>query len=288
MKHMPIVVITGLSGSGKTTVVKVLEDLGFFCLDNMPIILLPKFLELRLFSFSEISKVAVVIDVRGKEFLEAAPRMINDLRQEGYTIEVFFLDCEDEVLLRRFNETRRSHPLAKDRPLIEGIREERKRLEELRSMSDHVIDTTPYTVHQIKEVMTRYFESPSIIRKLQIFLQSFGFRHGVPGNTDVLMDVRFLPNPYFVDNLRNRTGEDPVVSEFVLDRKETQEFLSKFQDMVAWLLPLYEKEGKSYLTLSIGCTGGQHRSVAIVERLESFFEKLKYMVTVHHRDIHKR
>jgi UPF0042 nucleotide-binding protein len=285
---MPIVVITGLSGSGKSTVMKVLEDLGFFCLDNMPIVLLPKFLELRLSSSSEISKVAVGIDIRGKEFLEAAPRLISDLRKEGYSIQVNFLDCEDEILLRRFNETRRSHPLAKDRPIIEGIREERKHLEELRSMSDHVLDTSIYTVHQFKEVISRYFESPSILRKLRFFLQSFGFRHGVPANTDILMDVRFLPNPYFVENLRDGTGEDPEVAAYVLDRKETQEFLIRFQDLIAWLLPLYEKEGKVYLTLSIGCTGGQHRSVAIVDRLKSYFEEMRYMVTVHHRDIHKR
>jgi UPF0042 nucleotide-binding protein len=288
MIHLPIVVITGLSGSGKSTVIKVIEDLGFFCLDNMPIILLPKFLELRLSSSSEISKVAVVIDIRGKEFLEAAPKIINDLRESGYSIEVFFLDCDDEVLLRRFNETRRSHPLAKNRPLIEGIREEREHLDELRSMSDHVIDTSQYTVHQVKDVITRYFESPSMIKRLQIFLQSFGFRHGVPANTDVLMDVRFLPNPYFVESLRDRSGDDHDVAAYVLERKETQEFLSRFQELVSWLLPFYEKEGKTYLTLSIGCTGGQHRSVAIVNRLKSVFEQQKYMVAVHHRDVDKR
>lgn len=288
MIHLPIVVITGLSGSGKSTVIKVIEDLGFFCLDNMPIILLPKFLELRLSSSSEISKVAVVIDIRGKEFLEAAPKIINDLRESGYSIEVFFLDCDDEVLLRRFNETRRSHPLAKNRPLIEGIREEREHLDELRSMSDHVIDTSQYTVHQVKDVITRYFESPSMTKRLQIFLQSFGFRHGVPANTDMLMDVRFLPNPYFVESLRDRSGDDHDVAAYVLERKETQEFLSRFQELVSWLLPFYEKEGKIYLTLSIGCTGGQHRSVAIVNCLKSVFEQQKYMVAVHHRDVDKR
>lgn len=288
MKRLPIIVITGLSGSGKTTVMKVMEDLGFFCLDNMPIILLPKFLELRISSSSEISKVAVVIDIRGRDFLEAAPRMIRDLRQQGFSIEVLFLDCEDEVLLRRFSETRRSHPLGKDRPLVEGIREERKHLEELRAMSDQVIDTSPYTVHQLKDVIARLFEVPSARRRLHIFLQSFGFRHGVPANTDVVMDVRFLPNPYFIDVLKDRTGEDSEVASYVLDRGESQEFLGRFQELIAWLLPLYEKEGKSYLTISIGCTGGHHRSVAIVGRLRVFFEGLQYAVTVHHRDIHKQ
>jgi UPF0042 nucleotide-binding protein len=287
MKELPIVVITGLSGSGKTTVMKAMEDLGFFCLDNMPIVLLPKFMELRLSSSSEISKVAVVIDIRGREFLEAAPRMIRDLREQGYNIEVIFLDCDEQVLLRRFSETRRSHPLAKDRPILEGILEERRFLAELRDMSDEVIDTSACTVHELKEIIARYFEAPSIQRRLHVFVQSFGFRHGVPANTDVLMDVRFLPNPYFVESLRDRTGQDPEVAAYVLDRQETQEFLDRFQSLIAWLLPWYEKEGKRYLTLAIGCTGGNHRSVAIVERLGSFFRELRYAVSVHHRDINK-
>jgi UPF0042 nucleotide-binding protein len=154
-------------------------------------------------------------------------------------------------------------------------------------MSDQVMDTSPYTVHQLKDVVARYFAAASPHRRLQIFLQSFGFRHGVPANSDILIDVRFMPNPYFVESLRDRTGEDSQVADYVLKRSETREFLRKFQDLIKWLLPLYEKEGKSYMTLSIGCTGGHHRSVAIVDRLKSFFEDLKYMVTVNHRDIHR-
>jgi len=171
---------------------------------------------------------------------------------------------------------------------MEGIQEERRLLEKLRAMSDEVIDTSPYTVHQLKEVIARSFQTPSAQRRLHIFVQSFGFRHGVPANSDVLMDVRFLPNPYFVEALKDRTGEDPQVASYVLDRPETGEFLNRFQDLVAWLLPLYVKEGKSYLTLSIGCTGGRHRSVVIADRLLPFFRDLQYMVTVHHRDIHKQ
>jgi UPF0042 nucleotide-binding protein len=287
MRQTPIVVITGLSGSGKTTVVKVMEDMGYFCLDNMPIVLLPKFMELRISSSSEISKVAVVIDVRGREFLEAAPKMIGDLRQQGYPIEVLFLDCSDEVLQRRFKETRRAHPLAKDRPLVEGIRQEREHLSGLRELADMVIDTSHYNVHQLREVIEGHFESAPTRRRLHVFLQSFGFRHGVPSDTDVLMDVRFLPNPYFVENLRDRSGLCPEVAAFVLDRQESRQFMDKFQDLIAWLLPLYEKEGKSYLTISIGCTGGRHRSVAIVEHLKSFFKKMEFHVSVHHRDIAK-
>jgi UPF0042 nucleotide-binding protein len=286
MKQMPILVVTGLSGSGKTTVIKALEDLGFFCLDNLPIVLLPKFLELRVSSSSEISKVAVVIDTRGKEFLEEAPRMIRDLREQGYQIRILFLDCDDSVLIRRFSETRRTHPLARGRPLLEGIELERSLLAELRDMSDVVIDTSSYNVHQLKEAIESQLEV-SASDRLQILVQSFGFRYGVPSNTDMVVDVRFLPNPYFVEELRERTGQDQEVAGFVLGRPEAQEFLQRFQDLVAWLLPLYVKEGKSYLTISVGCTGGRHRSVAIAERLASFFRDRDYKVSLIHRDIHK-
>lgn len=286
MKQVPILVVTGLSGSGKTTVIKALEDLGFFCLDNLPIVLLPKFMELRISSASEISKVAVVIDIRAGEFLEEAPRLIRDLRARGYEIQVMFLECEDSVLIRRFSETRRSHPLAKGRPLMEGIQQERRLLAELRAMSDLVIDTSSYNVHQLKEVIGSHLQSPAS-RRLQILVQSFGFRYGVPSNTDMVMDVRFLPNPYFVEGLKERTGQDPAVAAFVLERAETEEFIHRLQDLIAWLLPMYVKEGKSYLTISVGCTGGRHRSVAIAERLASFFRGFHYSVNVHHRDIHK-
>jgi len=286
MKQMPILVVTGLSGSGKTTVIKALEDLGFFCLDNLPIVLLPKFLELRVSSSSEISKVAVVIDTRGKEFLEEAPRMIRDLREQGYQIRILFLDCDDSVLMRRFSETRRTHPLARGMPLFEGIKLERSLLAQLRDMSDVVIDTSSYNVHQLKEVIESHIEV-SASDRLQILVQSFGFRYGVPSNTDMVVDVRFLPNPYFVEELRERTGQDQEVAGFVLGRPEAQEFLQRFQDLVAWLLPLYVKEGKSYLTISVGCTGGRHRSVAIAERLASFFRDRDYKVSLIHRDIHK-
>lgn len=286
MKQLPILVVTGLSGSGKTTVIKALEDLGFFCLDNLPIVLLPKFLELRISSSSEISKVAVVIDIRAREFLEEAPRLIGDLRSQGYDIRVLFLECEDSVLIRRFSETRRSHPLARGRPLMEGIQQERELLAELRSLSDLVIDTSSYNVHQLKEAIETHLQSPGS-RRLQILVQSFGYRYGVPSNTDMVMDVRFLPNPYFVEGLRERTGQDPAVAAFVLERQEAEEFLQKLQDLVAWLLPMYMKEGKSYLTISVGCTGGRHRSVAIAERMASFFRRFDYSVSVHHRDIHK-
>jgi len=230
--------------------------------------------------------VAVVIDTRGKEFLEEAPRMIRDLREQGYQIRILFLDCDDSVLIRRFSETRRTHPLARGRPLLEGIELERSLLAELRDMSDVVIDTSSYNVHQLKEAIESQLEV-SASDRLQILVQSFGFRYGVPSNTDMVVDVRFLPNPYFVEELRERTGQDQEVAGFVLGRPEAQEFLQRFQDLVAWLLPLYVKEGKSYLTISVGCTGGRHRSVAIAERLASFFRDRDYKVSLIHRDIHK-
>lgn len=286
MKQMPIFVVTGLSGSGKTTVIKALEDLGFFCLDNLPIVLLPKFLELRVSSSSEISKVAVVIDTRAKEFLEEAPKMIKDLRDQGYQIKVLFLDCEDSVLIRRFSETRRTHPLARGRPLLEGIKMERSLLAELRDMSDLIIDTSSYNVHQLKEAVESQLEV-SASDRFHILVQSFGFRYGVPSNTDMVVDVRFLPNPYFVEELKEKTGQDKEVEDFVLGRPEAKEFIRRFQELVAWLLPLYVKEGKSYLTISVGCTGGRHRSVVIAERIASFFRETRYRVSLVHRDIHK-
>ena len=288
MNNLPILIITGLSGSGKTTVAKVLEDLGFFCLDNMPIVFLPNFLELRLSSASEISKVAIVIDIRSGEFLEEAPRIIEEMKGKGHKVDVLFLDCDEKMLLRRFSETRRTHPLdQKGRSPLEAIREERERLSALRAIADEVIDTSAYSVHQLRDYIERYFMTASAQRKIRIFLQSFGYRYGIPANTDLVMDVRFLPNPYFVDTLRGRTGLDPEVAVFVLERNESKEFLNRLCGLVEWLLPYYEKEGKSYLTISFGCTGGKHRSVAIVEKMRAFFDDLGYTPNIQHRDVDK-
>jgi len=287
MKELPVAIITGLSGSGKSTVMKAMEDIGFFCLDNIPIVLLSKFLELGVSPSSEITKVAIVIDIRGGEFLKEAPKIINELKDVGYTIEILFLECSDEMLLRRYNETRRQHPLVKDEPLVMGIQREREMLVELKQQADKVIDTSQYNVHQLKDVITQYFERAAAKRRITIYLQSFGFKYGIPSTSDLVIDVRFLPNPYFIEEFKGRNGVDREVAEFVLHRKETRRFLSHFYRLIKYLLPLYEKEGKSYLTISIGCTGGKHRSVALVEEIRHYFDKNRYVVTNDHRDIRK-
>jgi UPF0042 nucleotide-binding protein len=287
MKELPVAIITGLSGSGKSTVIKAMEDIGFFCLDNMPIVLLPKFLELGVSSSSEITKVAIVIDIRGGGFLKEAPKIIHELKEAGYSIQILFLECSDEMLLRRYNETRRHHPLVKDEPIATGIQMEREMLQVLKQQADKVIDTSQYNVHQLKELITQYFERAAAKRRITIYLQSFGFKYGIPSTSDLVIDVRFLPNPYFIEEFKGRTGDDQEVAKFVLNRKETRRFLSHFYRLTEYLLPLYEKEGKSYLNISIGCTGGKHRSVALVEEIKKYFDKKKYLFTNDHRDIRK-
>jgi len=285
MKNIRFVIITGLSGSGKSTAIKALEDIGYFCVDNLPVILLPKFLELRLQAPGEISKVAFVMDIREKGFLREYPRIFEELKKEGYLLETIFLECSDEILLRRFSETRRSHPLAEGKSVIEGIKLERESLSNLKSTADKVIDTSNYNVHQLKDAIYKYFSEVSSLKKMTINLLSFGFKYGLPYDADLTMDVRFLPNPYFVEELKNLTGENKEVSDYVLKRSETKKFIKKFYNLINFLIPLYENEGRVYLTIAIGCTGGKHRSVAIINELAKSLDKEKYMVSIRHRDI---
>jgi len=285
MKDIRFVIITGLSGSGKSTAIKALEDIGFFCVDNLPVILLPKFLELRLQAPGEISRVAFVMDIRERGFLKEYPQIFKELKKEGYLMETIFLECSDEILLRRFSETRRSHPLAEGKSVIEGIKLERERLSNLKSTADKVIDTSNYNVHQLKDAIYKYFSEASSLKKMTINLLSFGFKYGLPYDADLTMDVRFLPNPYFIEELKNLTGENTEVSNYVLKRSETKKFIKKFSDLIHFLVPLYEKEGRVYLTIAIGCTGGKHRSVAIINELAKSLDKEKYAVSIRHRDI---
>jgi len=316
VSHIRVILISGLSGSGKTTAIKALEDIGFFCVDNLPILLLPKFLELCEQSGGEISKVAVVEDIRGamsyweirslpnhegqeggdaierKDPFEESWRIIRDLQKEGYPIEVLFLDSSDEVLMRRYSETRRQHPLAVQRSIGEGIRLERERLQGIRDMANLVIDTSPFNVHQLRERIQRYAMEGLGHRKMTVTLLSFGYSFGIPHEADLLLDVRFLPNPYFVEELKRLSGEDPKVAEYVLQWEETQEFLKRVQEFLRFLIPLYEREGKTHLTIALGCTGGRHRSIVIVNRLaEMLREELQQrgtVLTLQHRDAEKR
>lgn len=287
MKNLRIVIVTGLSGSGKSTALKVLEDIGFFCVDNLPIMLLPKFLDLQTGSLSEVSKIALVMDLREKHFLENHIAILSKLKKKKYDIEILFLDTNDDILLRRFSETRRLHPLSEGNTILESIRLERDKLHELKKMAGNVIDTSNYNVHQLKEHVQGIYLAPGNTKNLLINLISFGYRFGLPSDADIVMDVRFLPNPYFVKNLKEQNGNEKAVEKYVMQWDETKQFLANLFTMIAFLMPLYEKEGKSYLNIAIGCTGGRHRSVVILNQLAEYFSDRDYTANVNHRDIDK-
>jgi RNase adapter protein RapZ len=259
-KH--IVVITGMSGAGKTTAIRALEDSGFSCVDNLPAPLLLKVTE-----FGGVhQRLAFVIDVREGEFLKDTPKVLDEARRAGHDVHVLFLDASDESLTRRYSETRRRHPLSGRGTVADGLATERSMLKELREAAEHVLDTSMMTVHELRrQVIARFGQSAGT--ELAVTVMSFGFKYGVPSNADLVFDVRFLPNPYFVPELKAFTGKDARVSAFVIDRPDTWVFLDHVADLLKFLLPRYQKEGKSYLTVAIGCTGGKHRSVAIAQVL---------------------
>ncbi len=283
---LQIAVITGMSGAGKSTALRALEDEGFFCIDNLPVPFLRRLAELLARSGGDINRVALVVDAREGHFLEQAPEVFAEARRAGANLEVAFLDAQDEVILRRFNETRRRHPLAPDRPVGEGIAAERQLLQGLRRIADEVIDTTGLTVHELRALIHARFGRP-LGEGLVLTLLSFGFRNGIPPQSDLVLDVRFLPNPYFVDALKGHDGLNPEVADFVLKRAETEEFLGHAERLCAFLLPHYRREGKSYLTVSIGCTGGKHRSVAVAHELSKRLGGKGERVRVWDRDLDK-
>ena len=284
-----IVVVTGLSGAGKSTATKALEDLGFFCIDNLPVMLLPKLLELVSHGTSdEVQRLAIVVDAREGRFLDSTPAALEEVRREGHQLEVVFFDCADDALMRRFSETRRRHPLSPDGSVQEGIALERGMLTQLRALADQIVDTTRMNVHELRDVITAKFGGPGQDDKLNLTLLSFGFRNGIPPASDLVFDVRFLPNPYFVEGLKPHPGTDPRVAAWVLERMQAQEFLARLESLLQFLIPQYRAEGKSYLTVSIGCTGGRHRSVALAEELgRRLTEKHRANVKVTHRDVTK-
>ena len=277
--------VSGLSGSGKTHVLKCFEDLGYFCVDNLPPPLLPKFVDLCAQSLHGIRQVALGVDIRERDFLDEFFEIFGQLKGSGCRFEILFLEARDEVLLRRFSETRRPHPLAHDGPVLDGIRLERKRLADLKNRADHIIDTSDYSVHQLKAAISRYTHQERAQRRLQMTLISFGFKYGIPYELDLLFDVRFLPNPNFVSELKPLTGREPEVREYVLRTSEGQAFVDHLFLLLDFLLPLYEKEGRVYLTIGIGCTGGVHRSVALVECLKDYAKDKGYTPAVRHRDV---
>ncbi len=283
---LQIAVITGVSGAGKSTAVRALEDEGYFCIDNLPVPFLQRLVELLARSGGGIDRVALVVDAREGRFLDQAPEVFAEARKSGVDLEVVFLDAADDAILRRFSETRRRHPLAPDRPVLEGIAEERTLLAGLRRLADHVIDTSRLTVHELREVVHARFGRVHG-EGLVVTLLSFGFRYGIPPQSDTVLDVRFLANPYFVDALKGQTGRDPAVVKYVLDQPEAQAFLGHAQGLCDFLLPHYRAEGKSYFTIAIGCTGGKHRSVAIAHELSRRLEARGERVRAWDRDLDK-
>jgi UPF0042 nucleotide-binding protein len=279
------VVITGMSGAGKSYAIKCFEDMGFFCVDNLPTTLIPTFADLVARSTHTVDRVALGVDVREGEYLTHLLDTLQELRKRGHTAEVLFLEASEEALVRRYRETRRRHPLAPDGNVLDGIRAERKMLSTLREVADRVVDSSALTVHQLKDLLVEHYVTPGRRPGLSISLVSFGFKHGVPFDADLVFDVRFLPNPHFVEALRPLDGRDNRVRDFVMKAEESRELLKRLEDFLGFVLPAYQREGKAYLTVAVGCTGGRHRSVALVEELRRFVESQGVSVTVTHRDV---
>jgi UPF0042 nucleotide-binding protein len=286
-ERLSFVVITGLSGAGKSYAIKSFEDMGFFCVDNLPTTLIPTFADLIARSGQTIRRVALGVDVREGEYLPHLLEAIRELRARGHAVEVLFLEASEEFLVRRYHETRRRHPLAGEGNVLEGIRAERKAMSNLREIADRIVDTSRLTVHELKERLVELYVSPKARVGLMTSLVSFGFKHGVPFDADLVFDVRFLPNPHFVPALRALDGRDPQVREFIMKDAESQALLEHLKEFLKFLLPRYEREGKAYLTVAIGCTGGRHRSVTLAEELKRFLDELGYAPSVVHRDLER-
>lgn len=286
---MRFVVVTGMSGSGKTTALKMLEDAGFYCVDNLPLSLVEKFVELIAAPGSEIDKVALGLDVRSDNQFGDAAGVLKGIREKGYPLEILFLDSSDSVLIKRYKETRRIHPLAANGRVEEGVRREREILKEIRKSADYVLDSSNLLTRELKEELERIFVQNGEYNSLMITVMSFGFKYGIPADADLVFDVRFLPNPFYIDELRPKTGNDPEIREYVMGCPEAVEFLKKLSDMVEFLIPNYVKEGKNRLVIAIGCTGGKHRSVTLANALhERMKHQGNYGIRLDHRDVDRK
>ena len=279
------VIITGISGAGKSEAMKAFEDLGYFCVDNLPPVLLPKFAELCAQSEGRINRIALVVDIRGGGFFDSLFSSLNLLEEEGYSYEILYLEAEDEVIIRRFKESRRRHPLAGEGRIADAIQAEKSRLENLKGKASMIIDTSDITVRQLREKIIGRFSQFSEGQKMIITIVSFGFSHGIPLDADLVFDVRFLPNPYYVDSLRELDGNNQEVADYVLKWPVTTKFLSKLYSFIDFLIPQYINEGKMQLVIGIGCTGGRHRSVTVANQLREFIKAKGYRALVQHRDI---
>ena len=283
LRHL--VIVTGMSGSGKGTVLRAFEDLGYICVDNLPVNLIQRFSEGMRDKGAEVKGVALVIDIRAGERLEDLGNIIGDLRKSIARVLVIYLEARDHVLVRRYSETRRPHPLSVERPLLEAIRMERRRLRRVAALADVIIDTSDYTVHQAKALITERFRKRPAFSGLNIQLMSFGYKHGLPLEADLVFDTRFLPNPHFVPRIKDLSGKDRKVIRYLRSFPETMAFVKKVGNLLKYLLPSYVREGKSYLTIAVGCTGGRHRSVFVAEELARYLKSHKREVHVRHRDV---
>jgi UPF0042 nucleotide-binding protein len=280
-----VLILTGLSGSGKSTVLRALEDIGYFCVDNLPLSLLPAFLQMQSAAIQRGRKIALVMDVRTEGFLKNYAEVFSRLEAQGYHLHIIFLEADDATLLRRFSQTRRQHPLADHDTIIQALGQERTSLAGLRQLAQRIIDSSHYNPHQLRELIKNEYSGLLPRQRMWIHLISFAYKKGIPPEADMVLDVRFLPNPYFVEHLQPLSGENPEVREYVLDKPETQAYLDHLFPFVDFLLPHYQEEGKTHLTLAVGCTGGQHRSVVITNILGQHLNQNNYPFTLTHRDM---
>lgn len=281
---MKFVIVTGLSGSGKSEAMKSLEDIGFYCVDNLPPALLPKFAEICYQAQSGMEKVALGIDIRGYKFFKDLNNSLEYLNTNGFSFEILFLEAEDEVLVRRYKMTRRRHPLSTEDNILEGIQRERSIVEDLKKRASHIINTTNMKAKDLKEQIVDIYEMGKDLENMVISVTSFGFKHGIPIDADLVLDVRFLPNPYYVEDLREKTGENQEVQAYVMDSEVSEEFLKRTLDFLDFLVPQYIEEGKDHLVVAIGCTGGKHRSVTIANKIFDYLKAKEYKVFKKHRD----
>lgn len=285
---MRLIIVTGMSGAGKSTALKMLEDVGYFCVDNLPVPLVPKLAELLRVPNSEVNKIALGIDIRSGQTFSELEKVLEEFVRSDMKYEILFLDASDEVLIKRYKETRRNHPLAGDGRVDKGIGEERKKLERLRRKADYILDTSQMLTRELKTELNKIFVENKEFKNLYITILSFGFKYGIPSDADLVFDVRFLPNPYYITDLRAKTGNDREVREFVMRNQKSGEFLEKLKDMIRFLIPNYIIEGKHQLVIAIGCTGGKHRSVTLANELyENLCKDENYGIKIEHRDIEK-
>lgn len=285
MKNLKIFIITGISGSGKSTAIAAFEDAGFYCVDNMPVALLPKFLKLPIKSSNEFNGLAFVMDLREKEFLSKYRSVFDSIKESGCSFEILFLDADEDVLLQRFSQTRRHHPLSHGKTLVDSIRIEKERLRDLKAAADRIIDSSRYNVHELKAMIMDIALKSKKSSPMNVYVLSFGYKYGIPSDADLIIDVRFITNPFFKPELRDLDGENEKVRNFVLKNRATKTFMKKYLDLLDYLIPLYEKEGKAYLTLAVGCTGGKHRSVPVARTIFEHFKKTGVQINLLHRDI---